>query len=162
VLVYPICEGHCRNPYTARPEQITIYGPRGGQPWTQDGWGATVIVERGLAFGFFAWYRPMVVRVAYDTRPSLPELTGAMWMLETPGTCSPTHFRRIGFESVGTVAVSAAKLEERYPTRRPGTSAAVSDISIANRLQVWSARRVAVPLRESLQQRLLRLDDLVS
>jgi hypothetical protein len=40
VLVYPTCGGDCRNPYASRPDQLKIYGPKGGQPWFLDGWGA--------------------------------------------------------------------------------------------------------------------------
>ena len=161
VLAYPICGGDCRNPYATRPDQLKIYGPGGGQPWTQDAWAATIIVERGLTFGFFAWYRPLVVRAAYDARPTLAELTDAQWALQLPGTCSATHFRRIGFEIVGTVPVSHAKLETRYPTLQPGTSAAISDISIANRLKVWSVNRMR-PISPALQERLVRVGDLIA
>ena len=53
-----------------------IYGPKGGQAWTPDGWGAIVVVERGLTFGYFAWYRPIVLRRAWDSVPNLEQLRG--------------------------------------------------------------------------------------
>src|SRR5262245_20702701 len=80
-LAYPTCGGACRNPYVTRPEQLKIYGPGGGRSWTQDGWGAAVIVERGLTFGFFTWYRPLVSLVGYETIPTDTLLRDAEWTL---------------------------------------------------------------------------------
>src|SRR5204863_2039169 len=78
-LVYPTCGGECWNPYTTRPDQLKIYGPGGGQPWHPDGWGAMVIVERGRAFDFFAWYRPVVIRTGMAEKPDLETLRAGEW-----------------------------------------------------------------------------------
>lgn len=136
-LVYPTCGGECWNPYTKRPDQLKIYGPGGGQPWRQDGWGAMTIVERGRAFDFFAWYRPAVIRAGAIEKPELETLRAGEWHLESPGTCSPAHFRRMQIEKVGSFPIDAAKVHQLFPGLRPGTSAAASDITIANRMKVW-------------------------
>ena len=77
-LAYPTCGGRCRNPYAADLGRLKIYGPKGGKVWTQDGWGAVAIVERGRAFEYFAWYRPLVVRVGFAERPGLLVIGPAM------------------------------------------------------------------------------------
>lgn len=136
-LIYPTCGGACWNPYTSRPDQLKIYGPHGGEPWRQDGWGAMVIVERGRAFGFFTWYRPLVIRIGTTQKPDLETVRGGDWHLEQPGTCSPTHLRRMRIEKVGSFPIDVAKVQQLFPGLRPGTSAAAGDISIANRMKIW-------------------------
>jgi hypothetical protein len=149
-LVYPTCGGDCWNPYTTRPDQLRIHGPGGGQPWHQDGWGAMVIVERGRAFDFFAWYRPVVMRTGTVDKPDLETLSAGEWHLELPGTCSPIHFRRMQIEKVGSFPIDAAKVHHLFPGLRPGISAAASDITIANRMKVWPEpqRRLMLKTRD--------------
>jgi len=159
-FVYPTCGGECRNPYVARLERLKIYGPAGGQIWAADGWGAALIVERGLTFGFFAWYRPLVVRIASVAAPDLSVLRGADWILKPPGTCSPTHFRRIGFEKIGGFDVDVEKLSVAYPDLRPGDAQAINDISIANELKVIPAAGPPRRMSEHTRQRVVRIDEL--
>jgi hypothetical protein len=135
-LIYPTCGGNNWNPYTTRRDRLNIYGPRGGEAWRQDGWGAMVIVDRGRAFGFFAWYRPIVIRGGLTEMPDLTTLGRADWQLELPGTCSRSHFRRMMIEKVGTVPVDSGALHSLYPGLKPGDRYAISDISIANRMKV--------------------------
>ena len=138
-LAYPTCGGRCRNPYAADLGRLKIYGPKGGKVWTQDGWGAVAIVERGRAFEYFAWHRPLVVRVGFAERPGLRELNDSEWQLQLPGTCSRSHYRRMAFARVGEVKVSLETLKRCVADRRewgPGDRSAIADISIANRLRV--------------------------
>ena len=127
VLVYPVCGGDSINPYR-----------RDGMPgWKQDGWSACVIVDRGRAFDFLAWYRPLTIAMALADKPAVLTLRGELlWKLERAGTCSAVHFKRIQFEKIGTVVIDEPKLKRAFPEMRPGTSAAVNDISIANGLAV--------------------------
>ena len=158
-LIYPTCVGQCRNPYAVRLDRLKIYGPKGGQIWTPDGWGALVIVERGLTFGFFAWYRPIVLRREWSSAPDLAGLRDEEWRLETPGTCSPTHFRRMGFEKVGTFDVDEGRLRERYGPLRPGDAQAIGDISIANRLHVLASGSTR-PVAKAPPKHVVRIEDL--
>jgi hypothetical protein len=147
-LIYPTCGGKCWNPYVTRPDQLKIYGPRGGEVWQHDGWGAMVIVEHGRAFGFFAWYRPLIVDRVFTDAPTLEALNQAGWRLEAPGTCSATHFRRMGLQTVGTLPIDVARVHEVFGDLRSGDSSAVSDISIANRMRISSVRGAAFTLHQ--------------
>lgn len=50
--------------------------------WKQDGWSAMVIVDRGRAFDFLAWYRPLTISRATAHKPTLEELRGqVLWSL---------------------------------------------------------------------------------
>jgi hypothetical protein len=135
VLVYPTFGGRCINPYFASREldrRGTIT-----PAWKQDGWAAMVIVDRGRAFDFLAWYRPLTISRATAHKPTLEELHGhVLWRLARPGTCSPLHFKRMEFEKIGTLPIDNEKLRRSFPGMRPGTSAAISDISIANAISV--------------------------
>ena len=63
VLIYPTCEGNCINPYFASKER--------DRSWKgQDGWSAAVIVDRGRAFDFLVWYRPLIA-AAVTEKPTM-------------------------------------------------------------------------------------------
>jgi hypothetical protein len=135
VLVYPTFGGRCINAYAASREldKLGTMAPA----WKQDGWAAMVIVDRGRAFDFLAWYRPLTVAKATIHKPVLEELRGeVLWRLAHAGTCSPLHFRRMGFEKIGGLPVDNNKLRHSFPAMPPGTRAAISDISISNGISV--------------------------
>jgi hypothetical protein len=139
VVVYPTCSGKCINPYFASKEQDRQYTKDGPRPWTQDGWAAAVIIDCGRAFDFLAWYRALTIVEARSEKPSLESLRGeVLWKLEIPGTCSPSHFKKMELQKIGTFPLDAERRRSVFPNLRPGISAAVSDISIANRLNVFS------------------------
>jgi hypothetical protein len=124
VLVYPTSKGKCINPYFPSKEAAR---------WNQDGWSAQVIVDRGRAFGFLSWYRPVILTHARDTKPTVDSLYGDVpWKLGRPGTCSAQHFKRMELEKLGTLALDETKLRVAFPDMPRGVSAAVNDISIAN------------------------------
>ena len=135
VFVYPTFGGRCINPYFAFREldRLGTMSPA----WKQDGWAAMVIVDNGRAFDFLAWYRPLTISRARVQKPVIEELHGeVLWRLGRPGTCSPLHFKRMELEKIGAVPVDKDKVRRSFPNIRPGTSAAISDISIANGLHV--------------------------
>jgi hypothetical protein len=139
VIVYPTCGGKCINPYFASKELDRQYTKDGPLPWMQDGWGAALIIDCGRAFDFLAWYRPLTIIEARSERPSLESLRGAvLWKLETAGTCSQAHFTKMELQKIGTLSIDAAKVKTVFPDLRAGISAAVSDISLSNRLGVFS------------------------
>jgi hypothetical protein len=131
VLVYPTFGGRCINPYFASRE-LDRLGT--SQPsWKQDSWSAMVIVDRGRAFDFLSWYRPLTIAMATLQKPTLEELRGeVLWRLARAGTCSPLHFKRMEFEKIGVLPIDNDKLRRAFPDMRPGTRQAVEDISIAN------------------------------
>jgi hypothetical protein len=150
VIVYPTCDGRCINPYLGSKELNTRYTKDGPAPWMQDGWAAAVIIDCGRAFDFLSWYRSLTIASARPQKPTLDSLRGdVVWRLELPGTCSPTHFNRMELEKIGTLPVDPERVRSVFPGLRPGISAAVSDISIANRLSAApdaGSDRIAKPV----------------
>ncbi|HEY6825295.1 MAG TPA: hypothetical protein VI259_00480 [Gemmatimonadaceae bacterium] len=142
VLVFPTARGKCVNPYFSDKNRIP-----GG--WQQDGWGAAVIVERGRAFDFLAWYRPLVTTSIERAKPDLDTIMShRRWRIDWPGTVSRLHVKRMGIERAGLLTVDHAKLHARFPTLPSGRSTAVNDISIANRLRVAEVRPGVTPQRQ--------------
>ena len=136
VLVYPTGNGKPINPYFASVEKMR-------PEWVHDGWGTAVIVEAGLEFGFLAWYRPITMAAVNSTKPEMPEiLENEIWALRTPATCSASHFKKMRLEKIGSVAIDREKVKQLFPKEPTGRSAAVNDISIANRLNVGPALRL--------------------
>ena len=135
VIVYPTCHGKCINPYFASKELNKHYTKDGPVRWMQDGWAAATIVDCGLAFDFLSWYRPLTVAESSSEKPTLNSLRGELlWRLQSPGTCSVRHFRKMELEKIGRFPLDPAKVALLFPGLRPGISAAISDVSIANRL----------------------------
>jgi hypothetical protein len=139
-LVYPTCGGRCINPYFASKEldrAVTV-----GR-WKQDGWAAFVVVDRGRAFDFLTWYRPLTVATATVQKPTLRELRGeVLWKLDRAGTCSPVHFKRMELEKIGTLPIDRDKWRGWFPVMPPGTFEAIDDVSVANGLNVGSTPAV--------------------
>jgi hypothetical protein len=128
VFTYPTSNGCCINSYFS--SKLKIPG------WSEDGWGAMVIVDRGHAFDFLAWYRPLVMTVSAEVCPSTATLRAidAEWVLRRPGTCSAVHFRRLELSRVAVLPIDRGRLLGVTGPLRPGTSQAINDISIANEL----------------------------
>ena len=146
VMAYPTFGGRCRNPYFVDQDKDRMGSAT--LPWRADSWAAMVIVDCGRAFDFLAWYRPLTVVTAMAEKPDLATLRGEMiWKLGRPGTSTASHFKRMGFEKIGSVDLDQEKLKACFGIFRPGTSAAVSDISIANQVSVapYSRERIAQP-----------------
>jgi hypothetical protein len=147
VLVYPTFSGRCRNPYFVDQDKDRM--GTATPAWRVDSWAAMVIVDCGRAFDFLAWYRPVTLAVAMAEKPELAALEGELiWKLCRPGTCTAPHFKRMGLEKIGAVSVDAEKLKAAFGELRPGRSAAVSDISIANQISVGpyvKSERIAEP-----------------
>jgi hypothetical protein len=133
-LVYPTCGGRSVNPYFASKEQDRAITATG---WKQDGWSAFVVADRGRAFDFLSWYRPLTIATATVQKPTLTELRGeVLWRLERAGTCSPAHFKRMELERIGALTIDKDKWRRRFPVMPPGTFEAIDDVSLANALSV--------------------------
>jgi hypothetical protein len=148
VLIYPTCNGKCINPYYPSKESNVVYTKDGPSPWIQSDWGAMFIVDSGRAFDFLSWYRALIVAQASCEQPSLDSLLGEeiAWKFSNPGTCSPSHFRKMELKKIGSFDIDLKKRETTFPMLRPGTSAAVQDISIANQMNTISAKWEGKPL----------------
>jgi hypothetical protein len=135
VVVYPTARGYPINPYFSSVEKMR-------PEWIQDGWGAAVIVEAGLEFDFLAWYRPLTIANSMSAKRGYEDvLANEPWVMRLPGTCSTSHFRKMRIEKIGAVTIDGEKRDRCFPKRQTGRSAAVNDISIANRLSVGPALR---------------------
>ena len=136
VVVYPTRGGHCINPYYPSKQRDPRWA-KDGVVLKEDGWAAFVIVDRGRAFDFLSWYRPLTVSTATVAKPALEVLSaGVSWKLARPGTCSPVHFKRMEFERIGALPVDNDKLQRLFGKLWPGTVQAINDISICNDLGV--------------------------
>jgi hypothetical protein len=147
VFAYPTFGGRCVNPYFASKELDNKHWSKDGPvAWKQDGWSAMVIVDRGRAFDFLSWYRPLTISAATVDKPTLAWLRGdVLWKLDRAGTCSALHFRRLELEKLGALAIDSDKMRRSFPGMKPGIFAAVNDITIAEGLQVGPAREVKMP-----------------
>jgi hypothetical protein len=133
VVVWPTARGNPINPYFPSVEKMR-------PAWVQDGWGAALIVEAGREFDFLAWYRPLTIASAMSEKPGMPEVLGKEgWALKRAGTCSASHFRKMRMEKIGTVTIDRELLDRHFPNRPSARSAAVNDISIANKLHIGPA-----------------------
>lgn len=128
VVVYPTSAGEPVNPYR---------GERQKNPeWVQDGWGAAVVVEADLLFGYLAWYRPIVSQHSWSEKPALEMvLDSPAWNLEHAATCSSKHYQRMELETLGHAKLSQEWREHLGPRFVNGRQAALSDISLSNRLK---------------------------
>ena len=139
VFVYPTCAGQCINPYIGSREMQKFHRKDGSVSWEwrQDGWAAMVVVDRGRAFDFLSWYRPLTVAQATDEKPTLEGLRGELlWKLSWPSTCTATHLKRMELEKIGVWPIDDAKLRGQFRHMQPGTNHAINDISLANGLNV--------------------------
>ena len=145
LLVYPVCrQGCCLNPYMSSASQ---------SDWKQAAWGAIVILERGKAFDYLAWYRPikLIEHVSIEQLPDgssfpISELqkltTNQNWNVEHAGTCSPSHFRKIQFKLIGQVELVEERVKQACAGLHAGEKMAINDISLSNSLlPTWARSR---------------------
>jgi hypothetical protein len=137
VIVFPIDKkGGSINPYfsTKQLEQ----SPR--LKFEKSGWGAAVIIACGRAFDFISYYTPIVITKHFNAirKPTFDLIEKHEgWRLNISGTCSKNHFRRMQLEIIGKVTIDEIKLRRSFHRIDNGVSAAVNDISLANRLKVF-------------------------
>jgi hypothetical protein len=143
-LVYPVCDRKPLNPYVAQRQKQISYAPGGPQPWVQDAWGAMIVAERGRAFGFYAWYRPLVILHPRLQKPEEASIADEDLRLQLPGNCPRSQFQRMGLESVGRFDIDPVRFQETFHGLRPGDRYAIADISIGNRLSLPHPDRKAV------------------
>jgi hypothetical protein len=152
VLVYPTSHGECINSYFARKERIPN--------WKQDGWGVAIVVDAGRAFEYLAWYRPITLFAALDTKPVCSRLSSMVpWILKRPGTYGAAHYKRMELENIGRVGVDVAKVHSLFPGMKAGTYQAINDISIVNTLSIKPSG--SVPPSEK-PRRGFRVDPVIS
>jgi hypothetical protein len=118
-----------------------------GSPWIPDGFRQFVILGRGRAFEYLAWYQPIVTIATVSAPPRLMDARSDLWWrIETPKTCSARYFKALEISAVGAVPIDLAKARERFPRGRrgicffgfDGTADAVNDVGIGNTMVSWT------------------------
>lgn len=137
LFIYPVSKsGESQNPYMAGLEHL--------YDWKPDKWGAALILRTERAFGFFAWYQPVKL---VDPQPQRPTPTAKMlsnpalnWQLCYPGTCSPSHFKRIQFTKLAKLNLNKDRVDRFLNGADLGDvkldDNAIQDISISNYLSI--------------------------
>jgi len=120
LLRFPVDqEGRTANPYLPIKHLKSAFTPISNR--------SCVIVEVGMAFDFFPWYRPLVQ--LFENGRSINE-----WVLTNPGTVSKSHMKKMSLGIDGNVALSVVWLASVSQSWAPGDYFAVSDISMSNSL----------------------------
>lgn len=90
-------------------------------PWSPDGWRQFVILDRGRAFDYLAWYQPLVCKKPVKERPSVARAEDDLWwQLEWPKTCPRGYSERLGIVPIGELPIDMDKARARFQRRRPG------------------------------------------
>ncbi len=143
LYTYPVAGTRPINPYFGDRTKQPRRRPDGSvlDAWPQDGWGAALIVDRGRAFEYLAWYRALVITAPLEAMPTLSSVTAstAAWRLGSPGTCSAVHSRRIELGRLGRIRLDPVRARARLGTMKPGIYQAVHDISIVGQLATVGA-----------------------
>jgi len=131
VYAYPTCAGEPINPYVPAKRFDRA-------AWHSDGFGLMLIIGRGRAFGYLAWYNAATATEVVAAIPDREALVRDIRWAAPPGygTCGPDHFRKMELVALGVFPVDPARLDHFYPHRAPGTVYAASDISIANDMEI--------------------------
>ena len=114
---------------------------RDGSPWIPDGWRQFVILNRGRAFDYLAWYHPLVCKKPVAEKPRLADAGADLWWkLDTPKTCHARDVDRMEIAAIGPLPLDLDKARARFARTRPGyaflgldgRSWAVNDITIGD------------------------------
>ncbi|MCA9252234.1 MAG: hypothetical protein KDA54_13980 [Phycisphaerales bacterium] len=154
VWCYPTMEGETINPYFKSVEE---------EGFVQDGWGAMLVVDRGHAFEFLAWYAVVPVYLRSTVKPTLDDVVKArlylvQWHSWDPstkskvsggaGTLSRSHMNKMQFELLGKVNLNEAMIPEHLTEY--ANSHAASDCGITGALHVALERKNGPPVKRWL------------
>jgi hypothetical protein len=119
VYAYPTCDGLSVNPHFASKADYPFLdiATLSAKRWIQDGWSAMAIIDRGRAFDFISWYRPLLPDTPWKVRhPALArQCTSNEWK------CGDSVDSRL----------TIANCDRELPDLRPGMYAAVHDVSLS-------------------------------
>jgi len=131
VYAYPTRGGSAINPYMPAKRFDRA-------AWSPDGFGLMLIVGRGRAFGYLAWYSAVKVAEVAATVPEGDALALDIRWAAPPfyGTCNRAHFRKLELREVGIFRLDPVQVDYFFPHLAHGNAYAVSDISIANGMKI--------------------------
>ncbi|TMI98908.1 MAG: hypothetical protein E6G97_24275 [Alphaproteobacteria bacterium] len=136
----PVQGSSCISPYRGKKNYD-------GSPWSPDGWRQFVVLNRGRAFDYLAWYHPLVAKKPIAQKPRLADAgVDFWWELDTPKTCPRRHFDRMEIAAIGTLPIDMEKAGVRFAKRGPGyvhlgcdgRSWAVNEVTIADSMHASS------------------------
>lgn len=127
VYAYPTSGGKPINPYMT-PKYFNR------AQWRADGFGMMLVVGRGRAFDYLAWYHAIKAGAVVPAIPDRESLVATVRWTAPPayGTCSKLHFRKMELAELGVFPVDRAKADHFFPHLVPATWHATADVSIAN------------------------------
>ena len=132
VYAYPTLRGEVINPYLSAKRFDR-------SAWHPDGFGLMLVTGRGSVFGYLPWYHALISRQAFASIPDRAALLGEnRWSLPVYGTCNPAHFRKLELAEIAVFAIKPERFDYFFPHYPPGFIHAVSDISIANEMEIKS------------------------
>ena len=132
VYAYPTLRGEAINPYLS-PK----YFDR--STWHPDGFGLMLVTGRGSVFNYLPWCHALISRQAFASIPDRERLLGEnRWSLPVYGTCNPAHFRKLELKEIGVFPIDPERVDYFFPHLAPGTVHAVSNISVANGMEITS------------------------
>lgn len=142
-FAYPTQRGRAINPYFPSKE---------AQDWTQDGWGAALVLESGRTLDYLVWYRLVTVERASTEKPTLEDVReGRIGGGVSPGTCSPARFKRMELERIGALELREAAVQKALQgmsASGSGDMAAIHDICVSNTLGSLSGNVMSLALGE--------------
>jgi hypothetical protein len=110
----PVKDSNCINTYRGRKNHD-------GSPWIADGWRQFVILDRGRAFDYLAWYQPLVCKKPVEEKPRLADAGADLWWeLELPHACPQRHVDVLEIVAIGPLPIDMDKARARFGTPRPG------------------------------------------
>jgi hypothetical protein len=130
VYAYPVCKGEPINPYmpASRFDRAA---------WEPEGFMLMLILRRGRGFGYLPWY---VAVKATQIFPVVPDraavVANVRWTATIYGTCNPPHFKKMELTEVGAFQLDPALVDRFFPHLATGIIQAISDISIANSMEL--------------------------
>jgi hypothetical protein len=131
VYAYPTGGGKPINPYlTAK------YFDRA--QWRPDGFGLLLVVGRGRAFDYLAWYHAVKADAVVTALPDRARLVESIRWTAPPayGTCSPGHFRKMELAEIGVFPLDPTRIDHFFPHLAPARWHAIADVSIANEMDM--------------------------
>jgi hypothetical protein len=130
VYAYPTRQGCLINPYmTSRQFDRTT--------WQPDGVGLLLVLGRGRAFDYLAWYSGATTTVAsFPTAPDRDSLIREVrWHAPAIyGNCTPKRFGKMEMRELGVFAIDPERRAHFFPYLADAPSHAIQDICISNRL----------------------------
>jgi hypothetical protein len=130
LFAYPVSQGEPLNPYFPHP-RTDVSG------WKHDGFGAMLIIDTGLAFGFLAWYTLATIDVMTEQPLRIDEaLNVRKWFLRNSGTSSVAHMKKMELAKIASCDLDHDKIAKNFPNRKAGVSYAVNDITICNHMSI--------------------------